>query len=48
MSELTCSEIPLLAASDMMATFFSPFMKRSFSVQLSISRDTVSSVDRDS
>ena len=44
----TCKDIPLLAASDMMATFFSPFMNRSFSVQLSISSETFSSEHRDS
>merc|ERR1719430_331474 len=43
-----CREMPLLAASEIIATFLSPFMKRSFSVQLSISKDTDSSVLRDS
>ena len=44
----TCKEIPLLAASEIIATFFSPFMNLSFSVQFNNSRDTVSSVERDS
>merc|ERR1719264_13973 len=43
-----CKEIPLLAASEMIATYLSPFMNLSFSLQLSISRETDSSVLRDS